>query len=120
MDGATVPYADEPTHRHGKAVHQTCQSDHCALTEVQYPQRKTRTSCRPSSKKKKRTSGSRDEKVNLELLGIREATWSGSGQKRLATGEMMLFSGPRGDDAPHSLHVSLLICGDLWSCIMAW
>ena len=44
----------------------------------------------------------------LTLLGISESRWTGSGQRRLATGEMLLFSGHEEEDAPHTLGVALM------------
>ena len=32
-------------------------------------------------------------KHNLAILGINEARWTGSGQRRLTTGELLLYSG---------------------------
>lgn len=46
---------------------------------------------------------------NLELLGISEARWTQSGQKRLMSGKMLLYSGHEEDVAPHIEGVSLTL-----------
>ena len=35
-------------------------------------------------------------KHNLAILGINEARWTGTGQRRLTTGELLLYSGHAG------------------------
>lgn len=45
---------------------------------------------------------------NLALLGVSEPTWTQSGQKRLASGEMLLYSGHEEDNAPHTQGVALM------------
>ncbi|VDP43936.1 unnamed protein product [Schistosoma margrebowiei] len=39
---------------------------------------------------------------NLAVLGIRETHWTQAGQKKLATGEMLLYSRHEKENAPHS------------------
>jgi hypothetical protein len=46
---------------------------------------------------------------NLTILGTSEARWTGSGQKRLASGELLLFSGHEKQDAPHTQGVALML-----------
>ena len=46
---------------------------------------------------------------NLTILGISEARWTGCGQKRLVSGEMLLFSGHEDENAPHTLGVALML-----------
>ena len=41
-------------------------------------------------------------RFNLALLGLCETRWTQSGQLRLTTGEIILYSGHEEDDAPHS------------------
>ena len=41
-------------------------------------------------------------RFNLALLGLGETRWTQSGQLRLTTGEIILYSGHEEDDAPHS------------------
>ena len=39
---------------------------------------------------------------HLDVPGISESRWTGSGQKRLAKGERLLFSGHEEANAPHA------------------
>ena len=39
---------------------------------------------------------------NLTLLGISETHWTQTGQRRLLSGEMILYSGHEETDAPHT------------------
>ncbi|VDP27414.1 unnamed protein product [Schistosoma margrebowiei] len=48
-------------------------------------------------------------KYNLAILGISETHWTQAGQKRLATGEMLLYSGHEEDNAPHTQGVALML-----------
>lgn len=46
---------------------------------------------------------------NLEVLGVSEARWTQSGQKRLNSGEMLLYSGHEEENAPHTEGVALIL-----------
>lgn len=59
-------------------------------------------------------------RFNLELLGISEARWTGSGQKRLATGEVLLFSGHEEQNAPHSQGVALMLAKSAQRALIGW
>ncbi|VDO57620.1 unnamed protein product [Schistosoma margrebowiei] len=48
-------------------------------------------------------------RYNLAILGISETHWTQAGQKRLATGEMLLYSGHEEDNAPHTQGVALML-----------
>ncbi|VDO78349.1 unnamed protein product [Schistosoma margrebowiei] len=39
---------------------------------------------------------------NLAVLGISETHWTQTGHEKLATGEMLLYSGHEEDNAPHT------------------
>ena len=39
---------------------------------------------------------------NLTFLGISQTRWTGSGQRRLATGELILYSDAEEENAPHT------------------
>ena len=56
----------------------------------------------------------------LTLLGISESRWTGSGQRRLATGEMLLFSGHEEEDAPHTLGVALMLSTMAQKALIGW
>ena len=59
-------------------------------------------------------------KNKLTLLGISESRWTGSGQRRLATGEMLLFSGHEEEDAPHTLGVALMLSTTAQKAFIGW
>ena len=46
---------------------------------------------------------------NLTVLGISETKWTGSGQQRLATEELLLYAGHEEDNAPHTQGVALIL-----------
>ncbi|VDO48164.1 unnamed protein product [Schistosoma margrebowiei] len=48
-------------------------------------------------------------RYNLAVLGISKTHWIQAGQKRLATGEMLLYSGHEEDNAPHTQGVALML-----------
>ncbi|VDP27139.1 unnamed protein product [Schistosoma margrebowiei] len=48
-------------------------------------------------------------KYNLAVLGISETHWTQAEQKRLATGEMLLYSGHEEENAPHTQGVALML-----------
>ncbi|VDO68935.1 unnamed protein product [Schistosoma margrebowiei] len=48
-------------------------------------------------------------RYNLAVLGISETHWTQAGQKRLATGEMLVYSGHEEDNAPHTQGVALML-----------
>ena len=45
----------------------------------------------------------------LLILGISESQWTGFGQRRLITGELLLFSGHEQENAPHTHGVALIL-----------
>jgi len=45
----------------------------------------------------------------LSILGISESRWTGSGQRRLITAELLLFSGHEKENAPHTQGVALML-----------
>ncbi|VDP28763.1 unnamed protein product [Schistosoma margrebowiei] len=48
-------------------------------------------------------------RYNLAVLKISETHWTQAGQKRLATGEMLLYSGHVKENAPHTQGVALML-----------
>lgn len=56
----------------------------------------------------------------LEVLGISEARWNGVGQKRLTTGELILFSGHEEDNAPHTQRVALMLSKRAQRALLGW
>lgn len=57
---------------------------------------------------------------NLALLGISEARWTQSGQKRLMSGEMLLYSGHEEDDASHTEGVALMLSRSAQRALIGW
>ncbi|VDP34150.1 unnamed protein product [Schistosoma mattheei] len=47
-------------------------------------------------------------RYNLEVLGISETHWTQVRQRRLASGELLLYSGHEGENAPHTQGVALM------------
>ena len=48
-------------------------------------------------------------KYRMSILGISEARWTGIGQVRLTTGELVIYSGNEGDGAPHTHGVAFML-----------
>ncbi|CAH8498299.1 unnamed protein product, partial [Schistosoma bovis] len=59
-------------------------------------------------------------RYNLAVLGISETHWTQAGQKRLATGEMLLYSGHEEDNAPHTQGVALMLSKVARSALVGW
>ena len=59
-------------------------------------------------------------RFNLALLGLCETRWTQSGQLRLTTGEIILYSGHEEDDAPHSEGVALLLGKEAQRALIGW
>ena len=45
----------------------------------------------------------------MSILGISETNWTGVGQTKLSTGELLLYSGHTEDGAPHTQGVALML-----------
>ena len=48
-------------------------------------------------------------RYNISVLGIVETRWTQTGQFRLATGELILYSGHTHDGAPHTEGVGFML-----------
>ena len=59
-------------------------------------------------------------KFNLTILGISESRWTGSGQKRLTSGELLLFSGHEQEDAAHTQGVALMLSKSAQRALIGW
>ncbi|VDP53461.1 unnamed protein product [Schistosoma margrebowiei] len=59
-------------------------------------------------------------KYNLAVLGIRETHWTQAGQKRLNTGEMLLYSGHEEENAPHTQGVALMLSKVARNALVGW
>ena len=56
----------------------------------------------------------------LLLLGLCETRWKQSGQLRLTTGEMVLYSGHEENSAPHTEGVALLLTEEAQKALIGW
>ena len=59
-------------------------------------------------------------RYNIQLLGICESRWNGSGEPTLSTGEKVLFSGHEEEDHEHTLGVALMISPKMISALIEW
>ncbi|KAK7097079.1 hypothetical protein V1264_004109 [Littorina saxatilis] len=57
---------------------------------------------------------------NLSILGISKSRWTGSGQRRLVTGEMLRFSGHEEEGAPHTRGVALMLSKTAQRALIGW
>ena len=55
----------------------------------------------------------------IALLGISESGWIQSGQKRLLSGEMILFSGHKGDE-PQTEGIALMLSRSAQKALIGW
>ena len=56
----------------------------------------------------------------LTLLGLCETRWTGAGQTKLGTGEMILYSGHEDSNAPHTEGVALMLGKQAQKALIAW
>lgn len=56
----------------------------------------------------------------LALLGISETRWIQAGQKRLSSGELVLYSGHEDENAPHTQGVALMLSKDAQKALICW
>ena len=66
------------------------------------------------------TVARRDEEVQALKLGISESQWTGSGQRLLITGELLLFSGHEQENASHTQGVALILSRTAQSALIGW
>ncbi|VDO50406.1 unnamed protein product, partial [Schistosoma margrebowiei] len=59
-------------------------------------------------------------RYNLAVLGISETHWTQAEQKRLATEEMLLYSGHEEDNAPHTHIVALMLSKLARNALVGW
>jgi hypothetical protein len=57
---------------------------------------------------------------NICLLGLSKTRWLQSGQLRLTSGEMLLYSGHTEEGAPHMEGVSLMLSLDAQCALIGW
>ncbi|VDP82543.1 unnamed protein product, partial [Schistosoma mattheei] len=59
-------------------------------------------------------------RYNLEVLGISETDWTQVGQQRLASGELLLYSGHDEENAPHTQGVALMLSKQAQNVLIGW
>ena len=56
----------------------------------------------------------------LNILGISETRWTGASKMRLATGELLLYSGHEEEGAPHTQGVALMLSQTAQRALIGW
>ncbi|XP_059144634.1 craniofacial development protein 2-like [Physella acuta] len=59
-------------------------------------------------------------RYKIAILGVSESRWTGSGQKRLITGELLLYSGHENENAPHTQGVALMLSNQAPRALIGW
>ena len=59
-------------------------------------------------------------RYKIKILGISEARWLNSGEERLQTGELLLYSGHEDAAAPHTEGVALMLSKDAQQALIRW
>ena len=59
-------------------------------------------------------------RYNISVLGIAETRWTQTGQLRLATGELILYSGHTHDGAPHNEGVGFMLSKQAEKALVSW
>ncbi|VDO60222.1 unnamed protein product [Schistosoma curassoni] len=59
-------------------------------------------------------------RYKLAVLGISETHWNQAGQKRLATGEMLLYSGHEEDNAQHTQGFAIMLSKVARNALVGW
>ena len=57
---------------------------------------------------------------NITVLGLCETRWTQSGQVRLNTGEMILYSGHEEEDAHHTEGVAFMLSHEAQNALINW
>ncbi|VDP66750.1 unnamed protein product [Schistosoma mattheei] len=59
-------------------------------------------------------------RCNLEVLGISETLWTQVGQQRLASGELLPYSGHEEENAQHTQGVALMLSKQAQNSLIGW
>ena len=59
-------------------------------------------------------------RYKIKILGLSETHWTGTGQLRLSTGELILFSGHKNPDATHSEGVAIMLPKESQKSLLSW
>lgn len=56
----------------------------------------------------------------MEIVGLSEVRWKDFGEKSLGSGQILLYSGLRGENATHDYGVGFLFSGKSFASLMEW
>ncbi|XP_058447845.1 craniofacial development protein 2-like [Malaya genurostris] len=59
-------------------------------------------------------------RMKLEILGLREVRWPNFGEHRIPSGQILLYSGLRGEHAPRHRGVGFLLSAQAHSALIKW
>ncbi|VDO92827.1 unnamed protein product, partial [Schistosoma mattheei] len=59
-------------------------------------------------------------RYSLAVLGISETRWTKAGQKRIDSGELLLYSGHEEENAPHTQGVALMLSKEASKAHIGW
>ncbi|VDP80734.1 unnamed protein product, partial [Schistosoma curassoni] len=59
-------------------------------------------------------------RYNLEVIGISETHWTQAGQQRLASGELLLYSGHEEENSPHTQGIVLVLSKQAQNALIGW
>ncbi|VDP69370.1 unnamed protein product [Schistosoma curassoni] len=60
------------------------------------------------------------KRYNLEVLGINETHWTQVGKQRLASGDLLLYSGHEEENAPYTQRVALMLSKQAQNALIGW
>ena len=60
------------------------------------------------------------QRYKLAILGISESRWTGSGQMKLNTGELLLYSGHDEENAAHTQGVAIMLSKTAQNALLGW
>lgn len=60
------------------------------------------------------------DRLDISILGLAETRWTGYGEKRIASGQVLLYSGPCGPNATHERGVGFLLSPLAFKGLMEW
>jgi len=60
------------------------------------------------------------KRYNIDILGLSETRWNKTGKRRLATGELFIYSGNLDDSTGHTKGVGLMLAGPARKALITW
>ncbi|XP_058448607.1 craniofacial development protein 2-like [Malaya genurostris] len=74
----------------------------------------------PSPARKLAQLANEAHRMKLEILGLSEVRWPNFGEHRIPSGQILLYSGLRGEHAPRHRGVGFLLSAQAHSALMKW